>query len=219
VGGVLVWIVADQVKEGTESGASFRHALFFIDHCKLNLHQTMLYCKTGGPNGSLRAYYKRTEYMFVFAKGMLRTFHPICDIKTVHAGLHKGGGRMDKNGIRHPPVSYKGPAFGKRTNVWTYNPANHIDNPEDHPAPFPETLACDHIVSWSDPTMLICDPFYGSGTTGVACIRLGRRSLGIEQSEVYCAMAVRRMEKELRQPSLFPPAAPKITAPEHPSLF
>ena len=49
---------------------------------------------------------------------------------------------------------------------------------------------------------LILDPFMGSGTTGVACIKLGRKFIGIELSREYCAMAVERMELELSQPCL-----------------
>ena len=48
----------------------------------------------------------------------------------------------------------------------------------------------------------ILDPFMGSGTTGVACIRTGRRFIGVEISEAYCKIAVQRMERELSQPCL-----------------
>jgi hypothetical protein len=50
--------------------------------------------------------------------------------------------------------------------------------------------------------VVILDPYCGSGTTGVACIRTGRRFIGIELEPKYCAIAVERMERELSQPCL-----------------
>ena len=52
---------------------------------------------------------------------------------------------------------------------------------------------------------LVLDPFLGSGTTSVACVQTGRRSIGIEQNERYCQIAVARMERTLAQPVLFLP--------------
>ncbi len=205
-GCAIIWIVGDQTKNGTESGTSFRQALYFLDCCGLNLHQTLVYQKTGGQNGSLRAYYKRTDYMFVLCKGLLRTFNPLCDKKTQRSGLYRGGGKMTREGKRIFPKQLWGSDYSKRTNVWTYNPVKGIDNPEDHPAPFPEPLARDHILSWSNPDDRVLDPFAGSCTTGVACIRTGRRFIGIEIDESYCAIGAKRMEEELRQPQLFPPS-------------
>jgi site-specific DNA-methyltransferase (adenine-specific) len=49
----------------------------------------------------------------------------------------------------------------------------------------------------------ICDPYCGSGTTGVACVRLGRRFIGIEIDETHFATACRRIEAAYKQPRLF----------------
>ena len=54
----------------------------------------------------------------------------------------------------------------------------------------------------------ILDPFMGSGTTGVACARLGRQFTGIEIDERYFGIACRRIEAAQRQTDLFVPAPP-----------
>lgn len=64
----------------------------------------------------------------------------------------------------------------------------------------------------------ILDPFAGSGTTGVACIRAGRRFVGVEIEERYCRIAVRRMEAELAQPHL-PGLEPERLAESTRTLF
>jgi site-specific DNA-methyltransferase (adenine-specific) len=58
----------------------------------------------------------------------------------------------------------------------------------------------------------IADPFMGSGTTGVACVRTGRRFIGIEKEPKYFDIAVRRIEAELTRNPLFE-QAPKIIQP------
>ena len=50
---------------------------------------------------------------------------------------------------------------------------------------------------------LVCDPFMGSGTTGIACIRLGRKFVGIEINEYYYEIAKERLTKTLAQPDFF----------------
>jgi site-specific DNA-methyltransferase (adenine-specific) len=64
-----------------------------------------------------------------------------------------------------------------------------------HPAPFPFTLARDHVLSWSNPGDVVLDPFVGSGTTLVACAELGRKGIGIEISGEYASIARARLEK------------------------
>tara|TARA_R110000868_G_scaffold346380_1_gene607423 strand:+ start:43 stop:303 length:261 start_codon:yes stop_codon:yes gene_type:complete len=69
-------------------------------------------------------------------------------------------------------------------------------------------MATDHIESWTIPGQTILDPFMGSGTTGVACARLGRKSIGIEIHEPYFDIACRRIEAAYREPRdmFLPPA-------------
>jgi len=93
--------------------------------------------------------------------------------------LHGGvSGRMRWNGGGLPAV-------------WMHNKLA-----SDHPTGKPESLLREWITQFTDPEDLILDPFMGSGTTLVAAKRLGRRAIGIEIEERYCAIAVRRLAQE-----------------------
>ena len=73
----------------------------------------------------------------------------------------------------------------------------------NHPAIFPVNFACELIQSFSDHGQTILDPFMGSGTTGVACVKLGRKFIGIELDERYFDIACRRIEEAYKQPDFF----------------
>ena len=77
----------------------------------------------------------------------------------------------------------------------------------EHACAFPIEYPLRAISAATDKDDLVVEPFCGSGTTGVACIRTGRRFIGVEISEAYCKIAVQRMERELSQPCL-PTMAP-----------
>ena len=187
-GGVIVWIVADATVKGSETGTSFRQALWFME-CRFNLHDTMIWEKTGnGCLGSQNAYGQVFEYMFVFSKGKLRTHNLIKDrenkIKSgkvkVNAGLVDGKGSLRT--IERKP-------FGKRTNIWRINQQQK----SEHPAPFPEQLANDHIISWSNEGDTVLDCFMGSGTTGKMAVLNNRHFIGIELEEEYFKIAEERI--------------------------
>jgi site-specific DNA-methyltransferase (adenine-specific) len=82
---------------------------------------------------------------------------------------------------------------------WESDPDNEFFQ-KIHPTQKPVDLMVDLLTDrkWG----CVCDPFMGSGTTGVACIRTGRRFIGVEIEPKYCAIAVERMERELSQPCL-----------------
>jgi len=82
-GGVLVWVVGDAVIKGSETGSSFRQALYFIEQ-GFTLHDTMIYEKNGSSFPARRdgnRYSQIFEYMFVFSKGKPKTSNLICDKK------------------------------------------------------------------------------------------------------------------------------------------
>ena len=76
----------------------------------------------------------------------------------------------------------------------------HLDGRREHPTQKPVAVMRD-LIAVTDGTIL--DPFMGSGTTGVACIKLGRKFIGIEIEPKYFDIACRRIEEAWKQPRLF----------------
>lgn len=196
-GGVVVWIVADATIKGSETGSSFRQALYFKE-CGFNLHDTMIWAKPSFTAvGTLKSRYASTfEYMFVFSKGKAKTFNAIKDRKNISHGLRKHGTIRQKDGSVKP-VSNKGKVYdeyGIRFNVWMM-PPEQSNRKRVHPAQFPEQIAHDHIVSWSDPGDTVLDCFMGGGTTGVACLATNRNFIGMEIDEQYFDIASMRIDE------------------------
>lgn len=194
-GGVVVWIVADATVNGSETGSSFKQALWFKE-CGFNIHDTMIWAKPSFTAvGTLKHRYASTfEYMFVFSKGQPKAFNPIKDRKNIGAGRKKHGSIRQKDGSTKP-VSSIGKLYGEygqRFNVWQMPPETS-NTKICHPAQFPEALAHDHIISWSNPCDTVFDPFMGSGTTGVACINTGRKFIGMELDAGYFEIAQKRI--------------------------
>ena len=195
-GGVVVWVVGDATRDGSESGTSFRQALFFKS-CGFNLHDTMIYHAEKPPLTHNR-YEQKFEYMFVFSKGKPSVFNPIMEpCKFAGAAVNSRTFRQDAKGVLEP--AHKKEAvkdFKIKGNIWTYavGPASATDLiARKHPAIFPEGLASDHIISWSNPDDLVLDPFLGSGTTGKMAVQNGRRFLGFDISSVYVEIAKERI--------------------------
>lgn len=193
-GGVLVWVVGDATKNGSETGSSFKQALFAMD-CGFNLHDTMIYEKAQACFGSTKCYLQSFEYMFVFSKGKPKTINFIRDRENVRGGVEEstttgGFGRDGSRSARHRKSSE---IMGKRKNIWKYGVGGGTT---DHPAVFPLSLAEDHIRSWSRGGDLVFDPFMGSGTTGVACRNLKRNFVGVEINPEYYAEAVSRIQNQ-----------------------
>ena len=194
-GGVVVWVVADATVNGSETGTSFKQALFFKE-CGFNLHDTMIWEKpTFTATGSLKVRYASVfEYMFVFSKGKPKTFNPIKDKINITAGKKKHGTIRQKDGStkKQSSIGKEISNYGIRHNVWKINPENS-NKKRKHPAQFPEQLANDHIISWSNEGDIILDCFMGSGTTGVACVNTNRNFIGIELDEGYFEIAKSRI--------------------------
>ena len=204
-GGVVVWVVADATIKGSETGTSFKQALYFME-CGFNLHDTMIYIKNGGLNsGSLQAYQQKFEYMFVLSKGKIKTFNLIKDRKNKKAeDVVKKKKRPDGTIVEQ---HIKSEEYGVRYNYWIYDTGGSKGTKDAyayvHPAVFPEALANDHILSWSNEGDMVLDPFMGSGTTGKMAIRNNRNFIGIELNEEYFKIAERRIGLEKQQLKLF----------------
>lgn len=203
-GGVVVWIVNDATVNGSETGTSFRQALYFKD-IGFNLHDTMIWEKFSfTATGSLQCRYAPVfEYMFVLSKGKPKTFNPIMDKVNTHCGEKFYGTIRNKDGSmrQQPCAGNEVREFGQRHNVWRID-AEHSNAKRFHPAVFPLQLAIDHIKSWSNEGDMILDPMMGSGTSGIASIQLGRNFTGIEISEEYFNIAKARIEETVDKTSL-----------------
>lgn len=89
----------------------------------------------------------------------------------------------------------------------------HIVNPTNrhgaHPTEKPQALMCELLIDYTNPGALVCDPFMGSGTTGVAAARLGRRFIGIERDPKWFEVACERIAAIQKQPDMFNQREPK----------
>ena len=190
-GGVVVWVVSDATIKGSETGTSFKQALYFKD-VGFNLHDTMIWFKPNCFNfGSNNCYKQSFEYMFIFSKGKPKTINLIKDIKAKEAGKKLKGARKHADGQRDIAPDFICSDYKRRFKVWGINVQSQTYG---HPAVFPEQLAKDHIISWSNEGDIVLDPFMGSGTTAVATVETGRKYIGFEISKEYCDIADKRMQ-------------------------
>jgi len=199
-GGVVVWVVGDATIDGSETGTSFKQALYFKD-IGFNLHDTMIYSKDKPPENSKR-YENAFEYMFVLSNGKPTTFNPI-KVKAVSRYKYsKAITDRQKDGSLKKRKGHKTAQYKTKNNIWHYNVGFSATKNKiafKHPATFPELLAIDHIVSWSNEKQIVMDPMSGSGTVAAMSERYNRRWIGIEISEEYCEIAKQRIINETRQ--------------------
>lgn len=193
-GGVCVWVVGDQTINGSESGTSFEQALFFKS-IGFNIHDTMIYEKANGAFGSRYHYLQTFEYMFVFSKGRPKTVNLLYDRKNVRSGIESAlmHGRK-KDGMLPERRIVDMPEYGRRKNIWKYGVGGGNTG---HPAVFPEALAQDHILTWSNPNDLVLDPFSGSGTTCLMSKLNNRNYIGIDINLEYTIKARKRIEDRI----------------------
>jgi len=204
-GGIVVWVVSDAVQNGSESGTSFRQALFFKE-VGFNIHDTMIYRKLNPPPNSGTRYQQMFEYMFVFSKGKptttnigLRDRSNKCNDKRVYRKKKFSRNKDGEFNENDYFVKERVPDF----NIWDfYVGGGNSTNDKiafEHPAIFPEELVKKHLESWSDENDLIYDPFMGSGTTSKMCLLLNRKYIGSELSSEYCEIERKRIEPILNK--------------------
>ena len=215
-GGVVVWVVGDATIKGSETGTSFRQALYFKE-VGFDLFDTMIYAKPPrGAVGNNKTYWQTFEYMFILSKGKPKTINLITDRKNKESRDGDNGTKRLENGdlLKVKRGGYS--EYGRRTNIWEYGIGKGQSTKDniafEHPAIFPEQLANDHIISWSNEGDLVYDPFMGSGTTTKMSILNNRNWIGSEISSEYCniieerikkAWEEKRKEKDLQAGTLF----------------
>lgn len=193
-GGVVVWIVGDATIKGSETGTSFKQALYFKE-IGFNLHDTMIYAKNNPIPQNHNRYEQQFEFMFIFSKGKPNTFNPL-KIKTKTAGKEYSWKDTNDYGTTSAKRSRDEISIVKsdknRFNIWFMNVAN---SKYTNSAPFPEQLANDHILSWSNEGDTVLDPFMGSGTTAKMAILNNRNYIGFEISAEYCEITNERIKQ------------------------
>lgn len=192
-GGILVWVVGDRINGGY-SLTSFKQALFF-KQVGFQIHDIMIYKKKNTPFTRKGAYTNCYEFMFILSKGKPKTFNPLKD-KTVRSGYESMPYSKKADGINKKKIGKLNEEKVK-TNVWEYAVGFGGTTKDKiafkHPAVFPEKLAEDHILSWSNEGDLIFDPMCGSGTTLKMAKLHGRNYIGCDISEEYCKIAQERI--------------------------
>ena len=200
-GGVVVWVVGDSTVNGSETGTSFRQALWAMD-CGFKLHDTMIYEKNTSSfpaSSKSNRYTQIFEYMFVFSKGKPKA-NLIKDKENKWVGYTNWGKNTQRNKDGElvqtediKPV----PQFSPRNNIWRYVVGGGFGAKNKiaykHPATFPEKLANDHIISWSNEGDVVLDCFMGSGTTGKMALLNNRKFIGIEKDVGYFEIAKQRL--------------------------
>ena len=193
-GGVVVWVVGDATVKGSETGTSFKQALYFMQ-CGFSLHDTMIYRKLNPMPVKSNRYLPCFEYMFVFSKGKPKSVNLIRE-KTLATGKEKYTGTQQENG-KFTDYGKKRNLERDKYNVWDLKVGSNQSTKDkfafEHPAIFPEQLANDHIISWSNEGDLIYDPFMGSGTVAKMAILNNRNWIGSEISKEYCDIIEQRI--------------------------
>lgn len=202
-GGIVVWVVNDATINGSETGTSFKQALFFKD-VGFNLHDTMIYAKNNYMPLNHNRYDPAFEFMFVLSKGKPKTFNPLMvECKTAGAfynyhGRSSGSTKEIKSAMRKRNKQMITKDMKYRGNIWFYDTGKYKGSKDDiwvHPATFPEKLAEDHILSWSNKNDIVFDPFMGSGTTGKMALINSRKFIGIEIVKEYYDLAKKRLSR------------------------
>lgn len=205
-GGVVVWVVGDMTVKGGETGTSFRQALW-AQECGFVLHDTMIYEKNGSSFPSKNRYYQVFEYMFIWSKGIPKTVNLMADRKNKWTSSWGKHTKRNKNGELITGDYIHSKEYGVRFNIWRINGGHGYSTKDKiaygHPAIFPEQLAHDHIISWSNEKDIVFDPFMGSGTTGKMAKILNREFIGIELDKTYYEIAQKRIVEMTKQQETF----------------
>lgn len=215
-GGVVVWVVGDATIKGSEKLIPYKQCLYF-QSIGFNVWDTMIYQKEFCPFPANVRYNQQFEFMFILSKGKVKTFNPLKESKS-----EKEVKKILKGRINVASKSYRGKTGETnradtddkmlkriqksatctekiRSNVWKINAGYMVGSKDkiafEHPATFPEQLANDHIISWSNENNIVYDPFLGSGTTAKMALLNNRYFVGSEISEEYCEIAKNRILK------------------------
>ena len=184
-GGVVVWVVGDKTNKGSETLTSFKQALF-AKEIGFNVHDTMIYQKNSYPFPMSTRYYQQFEYMFILSKGKPKTTNLLrCEAR----GRKRVSTTRNADGTTSKTKYETGHDTRVKDNVWLFD-TGYMRTTKDkiafkHPAQFPEQLAKDHILTWSNEGDIVLDPMCGSGTVCKVAFLNNREFKGIDTSKEY----------------------------------
>lgn len=198
-GGIIIWVIADATVKGSESGTSFKQALYFKE-IGFNLHDTMIYYKNNPMPQTGKRYHQHFEYMFAFSKGTPKTFNPLTE-PTKYQGIANMKNRGQNGTLNYDKIERT--KEKKVGNVFFYSIGGGISTKDkiayNHPAIFPEKLVADQIITWTNKNDIVYDPFMGSGTTAKMAYLLNRNWIGSEISKEYVDIAEERLKIHLNK--------------------
>ena len=108
---------------------------------------------------------------------------------------------MENGAVAGRECSHSQFGRGKMQDIWRISRTKEVI--DGHSATFPVGLPSKAIQGWVQDDGVVLDPFMGSGTTGVACMNLDRKFIGIEIDERYFQIACERIERAQQQLKLF----------------
>jgi len=189
-GGVIVWVVMDATKSGSETLTSCKQKIYFHEKCGLNIHDTMIYGKLNFSHPEKNRYHNTFEYVFIFSKGQPKTFNPIMDRQNKTAGAIGNLGVntfTEKDGSKSERAKKLTKEWGMRHNIWIGKTRGQEEMCKKlkHPAMMPKWLARDQILSWSNEGDLVYDPMAGSGTVPQEAQKIKRNWIGSEMGKGY----------------------------------
>ncbi len=200
-GGVAAVVIGDGTKNFAKSLTSFRLAVSWVDSIGWKLFETVIYKRDGNPGAWWSQRFRVDhEYILIFFKGARpKSFHKEhLMIPSKHAGkTYSGTDRLTNGGFKTIEKKTVNPLKCRGT-VWQYSTSNTEGNrlKLQHPATYPDKLASDLILCFSEPNEIVLDPMCGSGTTCVTATQNQRQYIGIEIGEEYCKIARQRMKVE-----------------------
>lgn len=196
-GGVVIWIVGDKVKNGTEQLIPQRQSIYFKDEVGFNLDDTLIYASDKPPL-THRRYEQKFEFILSLTKGKPKTFNPIME-ESKYAGESKKARTFRHTGEELQETHVKSAVKKEKIkgNIWNYSTGYNKSTKDKiafkHPAIFPEKLAEDAILSWSNEGDIVLDCFMGSGTTAKMAKLHSRNFIGMEISQEYIDLAYGRL--------------------------
>ncbi len=200
-GGACALVIGDGTRDFAKSLTSFRLAIDWCDHAGWRLFETCIYNRDGNPGAWWKSRFRVDhEYILIFFKGKRpKSFNkePLM-IPSKHAGkMYSGTDRLTNGGFKKIEPKAVNPMKDRGT-VWRYSTSNTEGNRVklQHPATYPDKLAEDLILCFSNPNDLVLDPMAGSGTTCVMAAKNHRNYIGFEISKEYLSIAERRLETE-----------------------